>query len=295
MSRYVVVGDLMTDVVARAMAPLSMGADTPAWVESYGGGSAANVAAWLGVQGLDVAYVGRRGPDVVGRTREMELLGYGIDPHVTMDQNRPTGTRVVVVGEQGERTLLPDPGANAALAPEDVPAEVFENGGHLHLSGSQLFHDSSLDGALTALLYATERGLTVSVDAVSSAYLQRIGPDRFFSHTIGATLLFANRDEAAYLTGETEPVAAGQALTKHFPHVVVKVGVDGVLWCPADQAPVHVAAEPVRVVDSSGAGDAFSAGLLAQWHGGGSFTDALAAGCALAAKVLVQPGARPTD
>lgn len=220
MSRYVVVGDLMTDVVARAMAPLSMGADTPAWVESYGGGSAANVAAWLGVQGLDVAYVGRRGPDVIGRTREMELLGYGIDSHVTMDQNRPTGTRVVMVTQQGERTMLPDPGANAALAPEDVPAEVFEPGGHLHLSGSQLFHDSGLDGALTALRYATERGLTVSVDAVSAAYLDRIGPDRFFSHTVGATLLLANRDEAACLSGEAEPVAAGQALTKHFPHVL---------------------------------------------------------------------------
>ncbi|MBO0890100.1 MAG: carbohydrate kinase family protein, partial [Acidothermales bacterium] len=67
MGRFIVVGDLMTDVVTRVMGPITLGTDTPSKVESYGGGSGANVAAWLGRQGQDVVYIGRRGPDVVGR------------------------------------------------------------------------------------------------------------------------------------------------------------------------------------------------------------------------------------
>src|SRR3954453_4304529 len=51
MGRFIVVGDLMTDVVARVMGPITLGTDTPTRVDSYGGGSAANVAAWLGRQG----------------------------------------------------------------------------------------------------------------------------------------------------------------------------------------------------------------------------------------------------
>lgn len=293
--RYVVVGDLMTDVMARAMGPMTLGTDTPAWVESYGGGSAANVAAWLGVRGEEVAYVGRRGPDVVGRTREMELLGYGIDARVVMDQNRPTGTCVVVVSEHGERTMLPDPGANAALAPEDVPAELFDSEAHLHLSGYPLFHDGAREGALTALRYAVQRDLTVSVDAASVGLLERLGGDAFLTHTTGATLLLANRDEARFLSTEQDPYAAARTLTKHYAHVVVKLGADGALWCSAGDSPVSAPAEHVEVVDSTGAGDAFCAGLLPPWLAGRPPAECLAAGAALAAGALTQPGARPID
>ncbi|MEV4258226.1 sugar kinase, partial [Spirillospora sp. NPDC049652] len=51
MTRVVVVGDLMTDTVARAAYPLAKGSDTPAAVTSHGGGSGANVAAWLALEG----------------------------------------------------------------------------------------------------------------------------------------------------------------------------------------------------------------------------------------------------
>ncbi|HEY2277254.1 MAG TPA: PfkB family carbohydrate kinase, partial [Streptosporangiaceae bacterium] len=85
MTRVVVVGDLMTDAVAHALYPLARGSDTAATVSMHGGGSGANIAAWLAVDGNDVAFVGRRGADIAGRNRDMELMGYGVDARLVMD------------------------------------------------------------------------------------------------------------------------------------------------------------------------------------------------------------------
>jgi sugar/nucleoside kinase (ribokinase family) len=88
MTRIVVIGDLMTDTVAHATLPLAKGSDTPATVTMHGGGSGANVAAWLAVDGAEVAFVGRRGSDIAGRNRDMELMGYGVDARLVMDPER---------------------------------------------------------------------------------------------------------------------------------------------------------------------------------------------------------------
>ena len=134
MARIVVIGDLMTDTVAHATLPLARGSDTPAKVTTHGGGSGANTAAWLAADGADVAFVGRRGADIAGRNRDMELMGYGVDARLVMDPERPTGTCVVMVTHKGERTMLSDPGANAALSPDDLPPDLFVPGAHLHIS-----------------------------------------------------------------------------------------------------------------------------------------------------------------
>ena len=135
MARIVVIGDLMTDTVAHAQLPLARGSDTPSKVTTHGGGSGANVAAWLGADGADVAFIGRRGADIAGRNRDMELMGYGVDARLVMDPERPTGTCVVMVTHKGERTMMSDPGANAALSPDDLPHDLFVPGAHLHVSG----------------------------------------------------------------------------------------------------------------------------------------------------------------
>src|ERR1700732_1245958 len=143
MTRVVVVGDLMTDTVAHAALPLARGSDTPATVSMHGGGSGANIAAWLAVDGSEVAFVGRRGADIAGRNRDMELMGYGVDARLVMDPERPTGTCVVMVTHKGDHTMLSDPGANAALSPDDLPKDLFTPGSHLHVSGYTLLNETS--------------------------------------------------------------------------------------------------------------------------------------------------------
>src|ERR1700690_2260173 len=125
----------MTDTFAHAMLPLAKSSDTPATVTMHGGGSGANIAAWLAVDGTEVAFVGRRGADIAGRNRDMELMGYGVDARLVMDPERPTGTCVVMVTHKREHTMLSDPGANSALSPDDLPRAHFAPGNGMHVSG----------------------------------------------------------------------------------------------------------------------------------------------------------------
>ncbi|MBB5785184.1 carbohydrate kinase family protein [Nonomuraea jabiensis] len=295
MTRVVVVGDLMTDAVARARYALARASDTPAIVTMHGGGSGANIASWLAVEGGEVAFIGRRGADITGRNRDMELMGYGVDARLVMDPERPTGTCVVLVTHKGERTMLSDPGANAALSPEDLPRDLFSSGAHLHLSGYTLINEGSRDAGLAALDMARRGGMSISVDCASSAPLERTGAESFLEWTSGAKLLFANIDQAKVLTGRDDAEAAAKVLTAWFPQVVIKMTAEGALWYANGRPePVRVAAEPVdKIVDGTGAGDAFCAGFLPVWLAGKPPAESLAAGCRLASKAIMHLGARP--
>src|SRR5260370_1105128 len=179
MARVVVIGDLMTDGVAHATLPLARGSDAAGSVSMHGGGSGANIAAWMAADGGDVAFVGRRGADIAGRNRDMELMGYGVDARLVMDPERPTGTCVVMVTHKGERTMLSDPGANAALSPDDLPHDLFVPGAHLHVSGYTLLSEGARAAGLAAIDYSRRTNMTASVDAASAAPLERAGAEPF--------------------------------------------------------------------------------------------------------------------
>jgi sugar/nucleoside kinase (ribokinase family) len=295
LTRVVVVGDLMTDTVAHATAPLARGSDTPAAVSMHGGGSGANIAAWLAVDGAEVAFVGRRGADIAGRNRDMELMGYGVDARLVMDPERPTGTCVVMITHKGDHTTLSDPGANAALSPDDLPKDLFTPGSHLHVSGYTLLNSGSRNAVLAAMSYAHQAGMTISVDGASSAPLGRVGAEPFLQLTNGATLLFVNPEQGKVLTGRDDASQAARVLNAWYPQVVMKLGADGaMMYAGGRPEPFRVSAPPVeRVVDGTGAGDAFIAGFLPAWLDKKPAHEALAGGCRLAASALGLVGARP--
>jgi sugar/nucleoside kinase (ribokinase family) len=295
MTRIVVIGDLMTDTVAHAALPLAKGSDTPATVTMHGGGSGANIAAWLAVDGAEVAFVGRRGSDIAGRNRDMELMGYGVDARLVMDPERPTGTCVVMVTHRGDHTMMSDPGANAALSAEDLPKDLFTPGAHLHMSGYTLLNPGSRAAGLAACQTAARAGMTVSVDAASAAPVDRVGAEAFLQMTNGAALLMVNAAEAAVLTGREDPEQAARVLTAWYPQVVMKLGAEGALFCMNGlMDPVRAPALPAeRIVDGTGAGDAFCAGFLPPWLDKKPPGEALTSGCRLAAQALAMLGARP--
>ena len=127
----VVIGDVMVDVVVRLSGPIAAGSDTPAEIVQRGGGAAANVAAWLARSGAAAILVGRVGDDARGRAVVTALRDEGVDVRVAVDPQRPTGTCVVLVAPDGERSMLPDRGANAALAPTPLTADA----AHVHVAG----------------------------------------------------------------------------------------------------------------------------------------------------------------
>ncbi|HEY7074955.1 MAG TPA: PfkB family carbohydrate kinase [Solirubrobacteraceae bacterium] len=265
----VVVGDVMVDVVAAHDAPLAPGSDTAARISLRGGGAAANVAAWLAHAGVPVTLVGRVGDDALA---DVALAGLGgVELRVARDPERPTGTCVVLVGPDGERTMLPDPGANDAFAPAALP-----RGDALHLSAYSLLRAGSRPGALAALEQARAGGMRISLDAASAAPLA--AEPRLAEWVGEVDLLLANADEAPH----TRAIAARER--------VVKRGAAGAEWSDGTRA-VTVAAVPARAVDTTGAGDAFAAGFLSAWPGPPEA--ALATGCRLAAEAVTRPGARP--
>jgi sugar/nucleoside kinase (ribokinase family) len=107
-------------------------------------------------------------------------------------------------------------------------------------------------------------------------------------------LLFVNVAQARVLTGRDDPEAAARVLTAWYPQVVIKLGENGALFFANGRPPVRVPAPTVeRVVDGTGAGDAFVAGFLPPWQDKKPPTEALASGCRLAAHSLQLIGARP--
>lgn len=273
MSRVVVLGDLNVDVVAVQAATLAHGSDTPARVSLRPGGGGANVAAWLAKAGVEVTLIGRVGTDALAPVALSGLAG--VDLQVVHDPTRATGTCVVLVAPGGERTMLPDPGANDALSVADLPAL---HGDVLHVSGYALLRPGSRGAALAAIERAREAGMKISVDPASAAplandpvFLQRIKP---------IDLLLPNADEAAVLGRQID-----------VPEVVVKFGANGARWTNGVETIVGRAVSVDEVVDTTGAGDAFAAGFLSVWPDGMA-ADALAAGARLAAKAVTRVGSR---
>jgi sugar/nucleoside kinase (ribokinase family) len=284
----VVVGDVMVDVVARLSGPVAVGSDSEASISFGGGGSAANVAAWLAHAGAAAVLVGRVGDDARGASAAAALRASGVDARLAVDDSLPTGTCIVLVAPGGERSMLPDAGANSALAPADLPDSLLVPGGHLHLTGYSLVRPGPRPAALGAISRAAAAGMSVSVDPSSAALL---GPE-FLELAAGATLLLPNLAEARTLSGEGDAQAGARALASRFPEVVVKLGAEGALWTNGSDVEL-VPAAPAAALDTTGAGDAFAAGLLAARLRGAPPAEALAAGCALAAQAVVTPGARP--
>jgi sugar/nucleoside kinase (ribokinase family) len=288
-SRIVVLGDVMVDVVVRLSGPLAQASDAPADIRFRGGGSAANTAAWLAAAGAEVTLVARVGDDERGQAAVEELRAAGVDTRVTLDPDRATGTCLVLIDPGGERTMAPDAGANDGLAVGDLPDSLVTEAAHLHVAGYALLREGSRAAARAAIERASRSGLGVSVDPSSSALLD----GAFLDLADGAGLLLPNASEAQALTGDGDPEAAGRKLGKRFGEVVVTLGRDGALWTDGEEVLRAAAVAVEDVEDSTGAGDAFAAGFLKERASGASTAEALAAGCRLAARAVKQAGARP--
>ncbi|PZS20592.1 MAG: hypothetical protein DLM57_00825 [Pseudonocardiales bacterium] len=292
MTRAVCLGDLMMDVLARLPGPLAHGSDTPAAVGIYGGGSAANTAAWLVHAGLPTTFVGRVGDDALGRRALEDLAAAGIDLAVSIDPVRPTGTCIVLVDVDGERTMVPSAGANAGLGEAELPAGLFAAPSLLHVSGYALFTPGSRSAAVDALARARAAGCPISVDTASAAPLTEVGPEQFLLWVGSGVLLFANLDEARVLSGSSAARPAARSLGRRCGEAIVKCGADEAVWSDGTEV-VEVPVADVVSVDSTGAGDAFAAGVLAARAAGTDVTASLRAGHALAARAISRLGARP--
>jgi len=280
-----VVGDVGLDVVGKLAGPVVFGHDTRARVTVTPGGAGGNTAAWLARHDVDVSLIARIGADEAGRTASSELSAAGIDCRFAVDQGLPTCCVVVLVAPDGDRTMLADRGANAAFCVDDVQLPEVTGRAHLHLSGYVLLDDGSRPAGLEALRLAHLAGWTTSVDPQAAVHVATAGAERFLSWVSGVDLLLPNDAELAALGG-LDPVLAVVGA------VVVTHGRHGASWYSSTER-INVPAPESHETDSTGAGDAFNAGLLSSWLAGDGPLAALEAGVAAGTAATASIGARP--
>ncbi len=289
MTGIVVVGDAALDVIARHDKPLPHGGDARAKIRFTGGGSGANTALWLRSLGAETTLLARIGNDPGGRLITAELEAAGVRCAFAVDPEAPTCCVVVMVDGSGQRSMLADRGANQRFAPEDVTPEALSGASHLHLSGYVLLDPPSRAAGLAALAAAREAGLTTSVDPQAAAHIT--DPAAFLDDVRGVDLLMPNTEELVALTGSADPASAKELLDA-VGAVVVTAGLDGASW--VDQGGVtSVPAVAAECIDSTGAGDAFDAGVLTGWLAGESTVDVLRHGTRLGALAVGKVGPQP--
>lgn len=288
----VVVGDLMTDVtVHTGDEAIAHGSDTAATIVVGDGGAGGNVAAGLRRWGVTTGLVTRVGDDAAGRAAIRGIEQTGARVHAQIDPAVATGTVVALVDGMGDRTMLTDRGANRRLATDGLADHWFRAGGHLHLSGYMLFDQPARAAAIEALRRAATVGMSISVDPASWAPLQVFGAERFLASTATADLCLPNADEARVLTGLEDPTAAARRLGARYGAAVVTCGAEGAVWSDGEVVR-RQGADPVEVVDTTGAGDAFTARYLAALVEGAAPADALVAAVRSATDVVGGSGAR---
>lgn len=290
-----VVGDVITDVVARHRGPLAPGTDTAASIRTVPGGAGANVACWAAYRGTaEVRLLGRVGADAAA-WHERELAARGVRPLLVVDGRAPTGTVICLVDGDAaaERTFLTDSGASLRLEPADWSDALLDGVARLHLSGYLLFAGPSREFVAVASKAARARGVPVSLDPASAGFLARLGADRFLSLVDGVDVLLPSRDEACLLTGLPDVADAAARLSRHVPLVVAKQGAEGALLARSGEVYARVPAEPVTPRDTTGAGDAFTGAFLAALLAGAGPEQAAREGCRAGARAVELTGGRP--
>lgn len=287
----VVLGDIAVDVMSQLRTPLVRGSDAAAQVRLMPGGSGANVAVWLARLGLPVTLIARVGEDLLGRWLAQDLSAEGVQPALIADPVRNTAVIQVLVEPGGERTMVPDRGANAVWRADEISEQLIAGAELLHVVGYVLLDSDSQPGALEAMRLARAHGVPISLDPSSHAPLLGLGRATFWSMIGPLAVLLPNREEAAALSGARTPEEALPTLHAHAQLVAIKLDREGCLASDGKhlwRAPAPAA----RIVNATGAGDAFDAAFLARWLAGSDVGEACAAATSLGTHAATLPTTR---
>ena len=242
------------------------------------GGAASNYAIAVAKLGHRASLVARAGVDAVrlGLLSRLEREGVDIS-HVEIAYDEPLGMVIVlIIPRDSTRTMITIRGANEGLRGDLVPVG---KGDHIHFSSTSPRILIEAEGRI--------EGRSVSYDPGGEAYRDPEGVVKAANRV--ADIILLNEYELRSLTGESDPLSATTVIGGRTRVVVVKHGRGGASLVADDEA-VTVKAPPVpRVVDVTGAGDAFDAAFIIWYKSGAGLSEALRAAVAAgSAKVTLK-------
>lgn len=289
---FLVAGDLMLDIL---LLPSLQREEQPSGLMVRPGGSAANTAAWIAHRGGNCSFIGCVGRDWTGAMLCDELAAHGTGLRVRWVEGQETGSVAVNLTPEGERLMRSSRGANESLSPADIESAVAPNIDWVHLTGYGLIGPHRLDLLHAAGRLARTTGAVLSFDPSSVGVIEHVGRDTLVAalRTAGVRLLRANRTEARCLTGESDIAAAVTALADIVPIAVLTDGGHHVAWSDGHRRG-SMTVQRSAPVDTTGAGDAFNAGLLVGLQSGHTLEAACSVAHEVARTVVGRYGGRPT-
>jgi sugar/nucleoside kinase (ribokinase family) len=243
------------------------------------GGQVATTLSACAALGLSTRYVGAFGADERGDLMRDELARRGIDVQYAPTRNAPGRYAVILIDDRtGERVVLWDRHPSLSLRADEVPVEL--------IRAARLLHVDAVDeeAAIRAAMLGRSAGIPVTSD------IDRITPHtRDLVASVSVPILAEGVAEG--LTGEHDLEAALRALRRHHTGwLCVTRGAQGAVLLEDDE--LHVApGVPVRVVDSTGAGDVFRGAFIYALLKGDAAADVLRFANAAAALSCTRHGA----
>jgi sugar/nucleoside kinase (ribokinase family) len=284
--KYVLcIGDLVADIVATPVTRLPEQGDSVVTdrIAVFPGGNALNAAVALRRMGDPVAMTGSVGDDDLGTVLLDQLRDIGLDVRgVRRESGGATPVTFIMRAEGEDRRFISALGVGADFTGEEVPHDLIPRDG-IVLVGAYLKLPAWNDDALIDMLQcARERGSRVVLN-VCVVRNNGVDPRRCLALLPYVDVFLPNEDEARAITGEETPALQARALRGAGARVVIITrGAKG-LYAEDDTQVVTMGAYPVQVVDPSGCGDCFTAGLLAALRRGWDTVAMLKLGSAVGA------------
>ncbi len=227
------------------------------------GGSSLNVIRTLAMLHKKTVFAGMLSVDRYGREIHKRLAELQIKSHLRDTDQDATGTCVILVTEDGERTMNTHLGASRLYDIDIVPEQDIKQSRIFHFSGYQWDSEQQKQAILKALHVAKEAGCLISFDLADPFVVKHNKKD--FSRVINefANIVFANEEESRLLF-DLSPEETARKIAAAGKTAVVKLGARGAV-IGTESALIPVAVVPTTVVDTTGAGDMFAAGFLYGW------------------------------
>jgi sugar/nucleoside kinase (ribokinase family) len=255
------------------------------------GGSAANTVMGVVDLGGTAAYAGKVGNDTLGSFCLKDMRQLGVTIEVSQSDAGQTGTCVVLITEDAQRTLLTHLGVSSTLGPGDIREDEIRKAQYVYIEGYLFTTEAPKAAALKAIDLAKKTGVKVAM-TVSDPFLIDMFRDEFWELIKGPVdLLFCNLEEARSLTGMTNPIDCAHEIHRHANNVALTLGGNGSIIMHNGQA-IPIEGVSTQAIDTTGAGDMYAAGVLYGITNGLSWKKAGHLGSHAAARIVSQLGAR---
>lgn len=249
------------------------------------GGGATNASVTFARQGLHSMYMGRLGQDIAAKAVLDVLHAEDVDTSLVLETPKyNTGYSLLMLTPTGERTILTYRGASNHY---DLKPVDFQE------TRPDWFYVSSLSGDIDALKtivkYATAHGVRVAVNPGKGELKHR---KEFLEIAKSCHILSVNKEEMQQLIDESDTKALMKKATRLVPLVIVTDGPKGSIACDGEKIYKAGMYKNVKVLDRTGAGDAFSSGFVSQVAQGESISQAMTFASANSTSVVTQLGAK---